>query len=74
ERIGREICSLPLFLPFLPLRAVHAAQSLGFLPPAGAEEGPVALFASGPWLRLRTPYGSVALRTVPMALPVAPGR
>ncbi|MYV71898.1 hypothetical protein GT043_39475, partial [Streptomyces sp. SID2131] len=74
ERIGREIWSRTLGATGLPLRAVHAAQSLGFLPPAGTEEGPVALFASGPWLRLRTPYGSVALRTVPMALPVAPGR
>ncbi|MFC8010232.1 hypothetical protein, partial [Streptomyces cinereoruber] len=74
DRIGREIWSRTLGATELPLRAVHAAQSLGFLPPAGVEEGPVALFASGPWLRLRTPYGSVALRTVPMALPVTPGR
>ncbi|MFC7974447.1 hypothetical protein ACFUT3_04275 [Streptomyces cinereoruber] len=75
DRIGREIWSRTLGATGLPLRAVHAAQSLGFLPPAGAEEGgPVALFASGPWLRLRTPYGSVALRTVPMGLPVTPGR
>ncbi|MER5558091.1 hypothetical protein ABT071_05675 [Streptomyces sp. NPDC002506] len=70
ERIGREIWSRTLGSTELPLRAVHAAQSLGFLRPvralasAGAPSTPepVALFASGPWLRLRTPYGSVALR------------
>ncbi|MFB7542647.1 hypothetical protein ACFC0N_22470 [Streptomyces zaomyceticus] len=72
DRIGREIWSRTLGPTGLPLRAVHAAQSLGFLPPA--ETGvPVALFASGPWLRLRTPYGSIALRTVPMSLSVTPG-
>ncbi|MFF4185746.1 hypothetical protein ACFYZ9_21380 [Streptomyces sp. NPDC001691] len=71
ERIGREIWSRTLGSTDLPLRAVHAAQSLGFLRPvralasAGAPTAPepVALFASGPWLRLRTPYGSVAVRT-----------
>lgn len=70
DRIGREIWSRTLAETGLPLRAVHAAQSLGFLPP---QEMPVALFASGPWLRLRTPYGSIALRTVPMGLTVTPG-
>ncbi|KQX52884.1 MULTISPECIES: hypothetical protein [unclassified Streptomyces] len=72
DLIGREIWSRTLGATGLPLRAVHAAQSLGFLPPEGTE-APVALFASGPWLRLRTPYGSIALRTVPMALTVTPG-
>lgn len=73
DRIGREIWSRTLGATGLPLRAVHAAQSLGFLPPASvAADVPLALFASGPWLRLRTPYGSVALRTAPMALQVAP--
>ncbi|MFE0647809.1 hypothetical protein ACFVZH_04340 [Streptomyces sp. NPDC059534] len=67
DRIGRDIWSRTLGTTGLPLRAVHAAQSLGFLPPA-SERTPVALFASGPWLRLRTPYGSIALRTVPMSL------
>ncbi|MFG2716867.1 hypothetical protein ACGFW5_00945 [Streptomyces sp. NPDC048416] len=70
ELIGRDIWSRTLGSTELPLRAVHAAQSLGFLRPvralaaAGAPSvpDPVALFASGPWLRLRTPYGSVALR------------
>jgi hypothetical protein len=40
------------------VRVAHAAQSLGFL----RSEAPVALFSSGAWLRLRTPYGSVAVR------------
>ncbi|MER5807125.1 hypothetical protein ABT143_02825 [Streptomyces sp. NPDC002033] len=82
DRIGREIWSRTLGDTELPLRAVHAAQSLGFLRPVrspvpvgapvpagvtGAGPGPaapapVALFASGGWLRLSTPYGSVATR------------
>ncbi|MFE2304765.1 hypothetical protein [Streptomyces sp. NPDC059411] len=72
DRIGREIWSRTLGDTELPLRAVHAAQSLGFLRPVrstvpagptppGAPE-PVALLASGGWLRLRTPYGSIATR------------
>ncbi|THA30309.1 hypothetical protein [Streptomyces sp. A1547] len=72
DRIGREIWSRTLGDTELPLRAVHAAQSLGFLrpirsavasgaPAPGAPE-PVALLASGSWLRLRTPYGSIAMR------------
>ncbi|MEU3061992.1 hypothetical protein [Streptomyces subrutilus] len=76
DRIGREIWSRTLGDTELPLRALHAAQSLGFLRPVrtpvpavpapgtgpvSAAE-PVALLASGNWLRLRTPYGSVALR------------
>ncbi|MFD6466473.1 MULTISPECIES: hypothetical protein [Streptomyces] len=75
DRIGREIWSRTLGDTELPLRAVHAAQSLGFLRPvrtpvasASAEAptagGPeqLALLASGGWLRLRTPYGSIATR------------
>ncbi|QNP67342.1 hypothetical protein [Streptomyces genisteinicus] len=58
DRIGREIWSRDVGGTGLPLRAVHAAQSLGFLRPGV----PVALLSSGAWLRLRTPYGSVALR------------
>ncbi|MFD8988705.1 hypothetical protein ACWCY1_27925 [Streptomyces goshikiensis] len=75
DRIGREIWSRTLGDTELPLRAVHAAQSLGFLrpvrtpvasasaeaPTAGGPE-PLALLASGGWLRLRTPYGSIATR------------
>lgn len=59
DRIGREIWSRTIGSTGLPLRAVHAAQSLGFLPP---HEVPVALLTTGSWLRLRTPYGSVAVR------------
>ncbi|WP_066953463.1 hypothetical protein [Streptomyces lushanensis] len=84
DRIGREIWSRTLGDTQLPLRAVHAAQSLGFLRPArgrvpapiaradSAGYGvsgkapvppePVALLESGSWLRLRTPYGSIAVR------------
>ncbi|MEU2154370.1 hypothetical protein ABZ532_04985 [Streptomyces sp. NPDC019396] len=64
DRIGREIWSRTLGGTALPLRAVHAAQSLGFLRPVpqGAHGG-AALLAAGGWLRLRTPYGSIAVRT-----------
>ncbi|MFD7667968.1 hypothetical protein [Streptomyces sp. NPDC059788] len=95
DRIGREIWSRTLGDTHLPLRAAHAAQSLGFLRPAraGAQafgHGPagtgpghggaalaeppaLTLLAAGGWLRLRTPYGSVAVRTGgPSALPVTP--
>ncbi|GHB23141.1 hypothetical protein GCM10010377_11360 [Streptomyces viridiviolaceus] len=63
DRIGREIWSRTVGDTRLPVRAVHAAQSLGFLRHAGApgEEEPT-LVSSGAWLRLRTPYGSVAVR------------
>ncbi|WP_431771059.1 hypothetical protein [Streptomyces cucumeris] len=81
DRIGHEIWSRTLGGTGLPLRAVHAAQSLGFLRPARAAAGvgagvpagattalapvaePLALLSAGGWLRLRTPYGSVAVRT-----------
>ncbi|MFD4760109.1 hypothetical protein ACFWOJ_14830 [Streptomyces sp. NPDC058439] len=58
--IGREIWSRAVGRTELPLRAVHAAQSLGFLRPS--PDFPVALLAAGSWLRLRTPFGSIALR------------
>ncbi|MEU9173170.1 hypothetical protein AB0D34_36320 [Streptomyces sp. NPDC048420] len=58
DRIGREIWSRTVGETGLPVRAVHAAQSLGFLRP-GRES---ALFSSGAWLRLRTPFGSIAVR------------
>ena len=67
DRIGREIWSRTVGETRLPVRAVHAAQSLGFLRPQGAagrsqgQEEP-ALLSSGAWLRLRTPYGSIAVR------------
>lgn len=66
DRIGREIWTRTVGDTRLPVRAVHAAQSLGFLRPAqGAQtsgETPLALVSSGAWLRLRTPYGSIAVR------------
>ncbi|MYS92542.1 MULTISPECIES: hypothetical protein [Streptomyces] len=58
DRIGRDIWSRTVGDTRLPVRAVHAAQSLGFLRPGV----PLALFSSGAWLRLRTPYGSIAVR------------
>ncbi|MER6557591.1 hypothetical protein ABT300_07450 [Streptomyces sp. NPDC001027] len=61
DRIGREIWSRTIGDTALPVRAVHAAQSLGFLRPAAAP-GDLALLSLGAWLRLRTPYGSVAVR------------
>ncbi|MGW3492366.1 hypothetical protein [Streptomyces sp. NPDC001020] len=64
DRIGREIWSRTVGATGLPVRAVHAAQSLGFLRPAPLAPGeePLGLFSSGAWLRLRTPYGSIAVR------------
>ncbi|MER5882572.1 hypothetical protein ABT160_01960 [Streptomyces sp. NPDC001941] len=70
ERIGREIWSRHLPGTRVPLRTVHAAQSLGFLP---GGEVPVRLFAAGPWLRLSTPYGAVVVReSGPVGLAVSP--
>ncbi|MDT0569867.1 hypothetical protein RM704_20745 [Streptomyces sp. DSM 3412] len=66
DGIGREIWSRVVGDTPLPVRAVHAAQSLGFLrPPRGSgtpETATPELFSSGAWLRLRTPYGSIAVR------------
>lgn len=65
DRIGREIWSRPIGDTGLQVRAVHAAQSLGFLLPvrqADPGESPLGLYSSGAWLRLRTPYGSIAVR------------
>ncbi|TPQ15815.1 hypothetical protein [Streptomyces sporangiiformans] len=66
DRIGREIWSRPIGDTALPVRAAHAAQSLGFLRPAARatvpDEAAWALLSSGTWLRLRTPYGSIAVR------------
>src|SRR5690606_38609865 len=69
DGLAEEIWSRPLPGTPLPLRAVHAAHALGFLPPApppGA--GEAAVLASGPWLRLRTALGSIAVRR-----PATPG-
>ncbi|MGW9286172.1 hypothetical protein ACWGSA_29160, partial [Streptomyces diastaticus] len=71
DAIGHEIWSRPLGDTALPLRAAHAAHAMGFLRPApsrgaAAEDAapaePFALRSAGAWLRLRTPYGSVAVR------------
>ncbi|MEU1037179.1 hypothetical protein ACFYP4_06760 [Streptomyces sp. NPDC005551] len=65
DRIGREIWSRPVGDSALPVRAAHAAQALGFLRPArttGSDDESPALYSSGAWLRLRTPYGSIAVR------------
>ncbi|MFJ4896957.1 MULTISPECIES: hypothetical protein [unclassified Streptomyces] len=60
ELIGRDIWSRTVGGTELPLRAVHAAQALGFL--RSAPDFPVALLSAGAWLRLRTPFGAIALR------------
>ncbi|MEU5698815.1 hypothetical protein [Streptomyces aurantiacus] len=78
DGIGREIWSRPVGDTALPVRAVHAAQSLGFLRPARTttsttsatavtsaapdNDAVLRLLSSGAWLRLRTPYGSIAVR------------
>ncbi|MDQ0581083.1 hypothetical protein [Streptomyces rishiriensis] len=61
DRIGREIWSRTVGDTGLPVRAVHAAQSLGFLRPSSGP-GELKLLSFGAWLRLRTPYGSIAVR------------
>ncbi len=86
DALADEVWSRRLAGTRLPLRAVHAAHALGFLRPVravvtagspgppGGEDPPV-LLARGPWLRLRTPYGSVAVRERTGAgLPVSPSR
>lgn len=59
DAIGREIWSRAVGDTALPVRAVHAAQSVGFLRPGTTSAD---LFSSGAWLRLRTPFGSIAVR------------
>ncbi|MFZ0325006.1 MAG: hypothetical protein WAN48_12870 [Actinomycetes bacterium] len=46
----------------VPVRAAHAAEILGLLGPA---DGPAVAYASGSWLRLAAPGGSVAVRRDP---------
>ncbi|GGM92535.1 hypothetical protein [Streptomyces fuscichromogenes] len=58
DRIGRDIWSRTVGGTRLPVRAVHAAQSLGFLRP----DDEAVLLSAGAWLRLRTPFGSIAVR------------
>ncbi|MCX3061494.1 hypothetical protein [Streptomyces beihaiensis] len=57
DRIGRDIWSREIADSGVPVRLAHAAASLGFL-----RGDTVDLFEAGAWVRLRTPYGSVALR------------
>ncbi|WP_217549351.1 hypothetical protein [Streptomyces sp. GbtcB6] len=58
DRIGRDIWSRTVGGTPLPVRAVHAAQSLGFLRP----DDEAVLLSAGAWLRLRTSFGSIAVR------------
>jgi hypothetical protein len=57
----------------VPLRVVHAAHALGFLrtpAPGGTGEvadGTVTVLTAGPWVRLRTAHGSVAVRSAASA-------
>ncbi|MFC8129918.1 hypothetical protein [Streptomyces sp. NPDC057302] len=57
DQVGREIWSRTIGNTGLPVRAAHAAQALGFL-----RGDSLDLLSSGPWLRLRTNYGSIAVR------------
>lgn len=58
DGLAEELWGRPLAGTALPLRAVHAAQVLGFL--RGTD--PAVLLEAGRWLRLRTAYGSVVVR------------
>lgn len=57
DQVGREIWSRTIADTGLPVRAAHAAQALGFL-----RGDSLDLLSSGAWLRLRTDYGSIAVR------------
>lgn len=62
DALAEELWSRPLTLAGaahtgLTLRAVHAAHALGFL-----RGDDIAVLSAGPWLRLRTGYGSIAQR------------
>ncbi|MFD0417562.1 hypothetical protein [Streptomyces sp. NPDC127108] len=68
DLVGREIWSRVVPGTELPVRAAHAAQSLGFL-----RGDALDLLSAGPWLRLRTPFGSIAVRRAGVgALTVTP--
>jgi hypothetical protein len=71
DALADEVWDRPLTGTRLPLRAVHAAQALGFLRIAPAT--PVALHAAGPWLRLTTPHGSVLARPEGTSLALGAG-
>jgi hypothetical protein len=80
DAIADDIWSRQLGATGLPLRAVHAAHALGFLRPVRTPvpaprtggQPAVELLTAGPWLRLRTPYGSVAVRRRVPGLSVSP--
>lgn len=81
DALAEEVWSRTLPGTTLPLRAVHAAHALGFLRPVRAlaggpsaprADGDTAVLARGPWLRLRTPHGSVAVRRPAPRLTVSP--
>jgi hypothetical protein len=57
EAVANELWNKPV-LSKVPLRAAHAAQLTGLL----GRDGEVSAHASGSWLRLSCPGGSVALR------------
>ncbi len=58
DALAEEIWSRTLPGTRLPLRAVHAAQALGFL----RSNAPATVLTSGAWLRFGTPLGSTAVR------------
>jgi len=72
DTLAEELWARPLRVPAgertagqVPLRAVHAAYALGFLrEPPGADD-PVVVLSTAGWVRLRTGYGSVAVRERP---------
>ncbi len=64
DAIAAEIWSRPV-VAGIPLRAAHAAHSLGFLR-AGAV---VAAYATATWWRLDGAYGTVSMRRAPNAGP-----
>jgi hypothetical protein len=57
QALALEIWSRPV-VAGVPLRAAHAAELTGLL----STEGDAVVHASGPWLRLACPGGSVAVR------------
>ncbi|MEV6317036.1 hypothetical protein [Streptomyces sp. NPDC051776] len=71
DRIGREIWSRTLGTTELPLRAVHAAQSLGFLRrlPAGASAAPAACGGNGAVPQPRSTVACTALAQKPPEAP-----
>jgi hypothetical protein len=70
DALAEELWTRPLAGPArgVTLRLVHAAHALGFLRPgAGAADEQIAVLTAGTWLRLRTGYGSVAMRSASAA-------